>query len=262
MISRRWSLSQSLLFGALGWLAAGTFVPASAQSPSPAGPDPLASNAELDALLAAHNWGELGAALAKPVPQRSMNRKLNWLRARIEAGGSFFLGFDYSGELFTIGSQLNVPDPNEDLRVTAGMIVLYTYSVIIIDGTRCKDKTAPSARVTQLFSKRAATLNYLRALPAEEKNAVVAVAAALEGKTAPLRGDDDLLCRGGMSEYQAGLQRGTQTEVPSPPGQVGRTVDVRPPADWKPELVAPDVYKPEQAQLRSGIKENLLRLVR
>ena len=112
---------------------------------------------------------------------------MNWLQTRIWSGGGFFLGILYSRDLWVTGSALNVDDPAKDLRLTAGLIALYTYQLILIDGAKCEDRSAPDNRMSQLFSARAATLVFLKKQPADLKSKIVDLSIALEKKTAPLR---------------------------------------------------------------------------
>ena len=159
-----------------------------------------------------------------------------------------------------VGSYLKADDPAKDVRYTAALISLYAYELIMIDGSKCEDSSAQGNRITQLLTQRSATLAFLKQLPPGTKSSMVDIAIALERKTAPLRKDDDLVCRGGMEEMRASLERGTRQETPDTTGHVGRTIAVTPPKDWSPKFVTPDVYGPKQEKARAGMRENLLRL--
>jgi len=236
------------------------FSPAWAQPQPSTAVHPLPSDAELDALWAGRKWNELGAALSN-LDGASLPRSMNWLHSRLDAGGGLLLGLIYARDLWLIGKGLNVADSAKDMRVTAGMITLYTYEIIIIDGAKCQDGSAPGHRLEQLLSARRETLAYLKQLPQEWKTAVVNIALAFERKTANLRREDDLICRGGLEEYRVAMERGTQREVPTPAGHYGKTVDVRPPADWMPSFVAPAVYQPLQETARANMRPMLLRVI-
>jgi hypothetical protein len=245
-----------------GWGLAGLIllspVAAPAQQPAPA--PALPSDAELDALAAARNWNALGLALSQPT-NPELARAMNWLGTRLDAGGGLMLGIVYARDLWGVGLSQQVDDPAKDMRLTAGVITLYTYQLIVIDGAKCADRTAPGHRIEQLFSGRGATLAFLKKQPPEIKARIVDGALALEKKTAPLRQEDDLICRDGLEQMKAGLERGQQHDVATPPGQIGRTVAVAPPADWVPKFVAPEIYKPLQDNARAGMKASLLTLV-
>ncbi len=101
---------------------------------------------------------------------------------------------------------------------------------------------------------------YLKRQSPEWKAKIVDIAIGLENKTASLRRDDDLICRGGMAEYAAALARGTQQQMPSADSRI-RIIDVRAPADWQPKFVAPEVYKPLQEKARRDARADLLKLI-
>ena len=220
---------------------------------------PPASDAQLDELLASHQWNALGAAL-RADPQ-SIARMMDWLHQRIDTGGGLLLPLIFARDLWMVGDRLKAADPEQDVRVTSGMMTLYAYSLIVVDGKTCEDQTAPAHRLDQLFQVRAATLAFLKALPTDLKIKVVDIAIALERKTAPLRGDDDLVCRDGLAQMKAGLSQGKQREAPSAPGTYGRTVLVEPPADWKPGRVPASVYLPLQSEARKGMRADMIKLV-
>jgi hypothetical protein len=104
-------------------------------------------------------------------------------------------------------------------------------------------------------------LAYLKAKPSELKVRLVDTVIAMEKRTAPLRKEDDLLCRDGMAQMKAGIEAGKTKEVPTPLGQIGKTVVVDPPRDWSPKFVSPEKYKPLQDQARAAMKPNLLKLL-
>lgn len=119
MLGRR----RSILF-ALAIFSA--FVPvlsaATAQEPPPDISIPLPSDADLDALLAVRNWDALGAVLSRPGTNQEIARKLNWLKTRMENGGGLLLPTIYARDLWAIGTNLKVSDPNTDMRVSAALI--------------------------------------------------------------------------------------------------------------------------------------------
>ncbi len=194
----------------------------------------------------------------QPSYASDFNRKLSWLKARMDNGGSFYFALLYARLLWGFYEDKKIEDPAKDPRVTAGAVMLYVVELLQIDGARCEDRTASGARVHQVLIGDGATFAFLRQLPEEWKAKAVDTAIAIEQKTSPLRTDDDLLCRGGLAAMQAG---GTQKEVPSRPGTIGKTIEVTPPADWSPKFVAPDVYLPKQAEARAKMRETLLTIV-
>ena len=237
------------------------FASTSAQTQSSPPVHSLLSDAELDALWTARKWYELGAALSNLDSPASFSKSMDWLHTRLDAGGGLMLGILYARDLWMVGKSQNVADPNKDLRLTAGMITLYTYEIIVIDGAKCEDKTAPINRINQFLGSRRETLAYLKQQSQEQKTYVVNLAVAFEKKTADLRKEDDLICRDGMEQYRVALERGTQREVPSPDNHVGKVVDLRPPSDWEPNFVAPAIYQQLQEKSRADLRATLFRLV-
>lgn len=238
------------------------FSAASAQAPPANLPaNALPSDAELDALLVARNWNNLGTVLSRPGTSADLSRELNWLRTRLDNGGGFFLAILYARDLWTIGNASKVNDPARDVRLTAAMISLYAYELIVVDGCLCEDRSAPENRLSQLFTQRAATFSFLKQLPPDLKAKMVDMAVALEKKTAPLRRADDLVCRDGMDQMRASLEKGTQQEMPKAPGYVGKRIAVAPPADWTPKFVSLEVYRPMQDKARADMRGTLLGLV-
>lgn len=218
----------------------------------------LPSDADLDALLAARNWKGLGGALSRPGKGEDVWRRMNWLRTRVENGAGFFLSIIYARDLWGVGNLQKTDDPARDLRTSAAVISLYTYELIMIDGSKCEDRTAAENRGMQLFRSQAATFAFLRQQSADLKSKMIDLAVALEQKTAPLRADDDLLCRGGLEQMKAGLDRDLPQGVPTP---AGKTVAVAPPPGWTPKFLSPDAYRPMQDQMRAAMRENLMKLV-
>jgi hypothetical protein len=221
----------------------------------------LPSDTELDALLAAKKWNEIGAASSLGKSSEAVTRMMNWLHTRIDAGGGFFLSFLYARNLWNLGSFFKVDDPDKDVRITAALITLYAYEIIVIDGAKCADTSAPSRRADQLFMYGGRALNYLKTKPEELKAKVIDAAIGYEKRTEQLRKDDDLLCRDGMEEIKAGIDAGTTHEVPSQSGRYGKTIAVETPPGFVPGFLAQSAYRPLQVRARSEMKANLIKLL-
>jgi hypothetical protein len=242
-------------------LFGGALGPAFAHEQAQATSSALPSDKALDAMVAARDWNGLGAALSQASDQASLTRALDWLQAKVTAGGGFMIAVMYARELWTIGEAMKLDDPGRDLRVTAGMMMLYAVELIAIDGAKCEDESAPGHRLDQISEMDAAIFKFLRTQSADIKSKVVDTALALEQRTAPLRRDDDVICRGGLAEMQAGLEHGTQKEVPDASGHYGKDVEVAAPPGWAPKFVPPSTYRPLQEAARASMRENLFSLV-
>lgn len=221
----------------------------------------LPSNEELDALLAARKWDELGAALSGATGGEPFARMMDWLQAKINVGGGFFLVFRYANDLWNAGNAAKVQDPNKDMRMTAAFMTLYAYELVVIDGAKCADGSAAGPRLDQLLMYDAPILKYLATKPAKLKTKTVDLAVAFEKHTAPLRKDDDVLCRGGLGELMAGFEGGTTTEAPPQPGQPGQSFEVTAPPGYAPQFVTPQEYMPLQKKARLELRAELLGMV-
>ena len=232
-----------------------------AQAPQPPASASLPSDTELDALLTARNWNAISAAISAAKAPDSLMQAMNWLSTRLKAGGGSLLGFLYAPRLWGFGSGLQIENPTKDARVTAGLIVLYTYQLIVIDGAKCADRTAPGNRLSQLLTQNREVLEYLRSKPNGLKALVIVLAMDFENRTAPLRKDDDLLCRGGMEEMQAGIAAGTARDLTGKTNHPGRTIGVEARPVWTPRMLAPATYQPIQERARAEMEARLLKLV-
>ena len=228
-------------------------------------PDSVAFRARLDGLLAAQDWPGIGAATSHPSDDSELFTAIHWLQEKVNAGqGGMFLPMLYAADMWGLG---NPPFSNgqtdqalEKLRLEAGIMTLYTYELILIDGAMCEDKTAAGHRADQVLMGHAATLRYFRARPPEVKKSAIQIALALEQRTAPLRGPDPELCSWGMEEMMAGMQAGGAHKLPPQPGQYGQTMGIDAPPGWKPKFLSADVYGPAQAKIRATMPDLLARL--
>jgi hypothetical protein len=220
---------------------------------------PAPGDGDLDSLLAAKDWNKLATALSRP--DRDEKVSLDWMKAKLLSGGWYLVSVLYARDLWSIGTQTKVDDPQKDLRLTAGMVTLYTAAVILVDGSKCDDQTAPAHRMDQLLQARAATLAFMKEQPPATKQKAIELAVALEAKTAAARGSDDLVCRDGMAQIRAGLERGTQHPVPTAPGAVGKSVAVEAPPDWRPTILSEQDYAPKQEAVRAKLKPTLAQFV-
>jgi hypothetical protein len=230
----------------------------SAQSLQPAPAATLPSDTQLNTLLAARNWNGLQLAFSRPRDAVTYVRGLDWLKAKIFAGdGGLLLALIYARDLWLLGESAK----RDELRGTAALMALYASELIWIDGAKCEDRSAPGHRLDQLITGRADTLRFLKTEPAELKQKIVDAAIALERRTAPFRRDDELICRGGLAEISAGLERGTRHELPPQPGYIGKTVGVEAPPGFVPKFLPAAVYKPAQDKARAEVRASLLRFI-
>ena len=222
----------------------------------------LPPDSELDALFASQNWSALASALKTPANIDDLVRGANWLRPKVyEGAGGLTLALVYSNDLWTFGRSMKVEDPNKDLRLSSAMMSLYAYELIAIDGFKCEDQSAPIARLNNYIKGRSEAWVYLNALPVDRRTAIIDASLDLERKTASVRKNDDQICRGGMAEIRAGLERGKQQNAPKNPGEVGTTVNVAAPPDWTPSFLPSEKYLPLQDKARADMRERLIKFL-
>ena len=99
---------------------------------------------------------------------------------------------------------------------------------------------------------------YLRTLPETQRRDLLASVQLAESQIAPLRGPSAALCRGGLADF-AGLDDKTpMKEVPTPPGHVGRTIEVQvDPAKLPPPYIPPAGWSAARAQARAKLPSML-----
>jgi hypothetical protein len=234
---------------------------AAPESAAPSASDSAWSIERLDSLFAAHDWTSLASALSNAKTADQFAQQMDWMRDNLMAGAGSLLGFLYSRDLWSAGREAKSSDPMNDLRVTAALFTLYTLELITIDGERCEDRSAPSHRLDQLLENNRPILLFLKAQPAKVKSKVIDLALAIERQTAPLRTDDEVLCRAGLDEIQAGLDAGEVKEVKPHEGEGGKAYEVTAPPTYKPKFLPPNVYEPAQRKAREEMRSYLRKLL-
>lgn len=214
---------------------------------------------KLNGLLAAKDWSGLGRALAFGSDGDENMALLDWQQETLTSGrGGFFVSMSYARNLWLIGSSQNVEDVGKDLRMSSAMITLYTFIIVRVDGLECQDATSPGHRMDQLIQQLGEVFRFLASKPKDVRDRVISNAVTMDRLLAPHRDhNDDCLCGAGMMGMFAGLMGGTQREVATPPGGVGRTIEVSPPPAWKPAYVAPEVYEPAKAKARADMQKTI-----
>jgi len=222
-----------------------------------------ANAAELDVLLSQRNYAKLGQIFRDTNKYEDVVLNMNWLQVRLFTGGTAFLGFPYIAGLDRVSTALG-DARGADMKKTAILIFLYTYQLIVIDGQRCKDVSAPGHRRDQLLTGFPNVRKFIAALSDEEMDTLLKTAVKMENSSAPRRTDDDFLCRGGMAEMTATLKKygdNATREVPTPPGGIGKTMEVKTDPDFRPEFLGKELWSPKQAELRAQMPEILKNLV-
>jgi hypothetical protein len=234
--------------------------PAAAREQQQSATSALPSNERLDALVAAKRWNDLADVMAQAQGEDFV-RKIDWLKAKIDAGGGLPLVLAYTQSLWDLGRSNPAADPDKDLRVTAAFMLLYSYALIGVDGAKCEDHSAPGHRLDQVLDMDAPILKFLKTRPQKLKDKLIAGVIGYEKFTAPLRKDDDVLCRGGLHEMMAGFESGTVHQEPTTSGQGGQSYAVEAPPSYAPQFLPAAEYVPLQEKARATLKANLTQMV-
>jgi hypothetical protein len=232
-----------------------------AQAP-PAKPLP-ANAAELDRLLSQRNYAKLSQIFRETNKFEEVVLNMNWQQTRLFSGGTSFLSFPYIADLDRVSTALG-DVRGVETKKTGILIFLYAYELILIDGQRCKDVSAPGHRKDELLTSFPNIRKSIPTLSDEDKDKLLKTAVQMESLIAPKRTDEDFLCRGGLAEMQAAFAKygnDATREVPTPPGGIGKTMEVKKDPDYKPEFLSKEVWSPKQAELRAKMPDILNNLV-
>lgn len=213
----------------------------------------------LDALLAQQDYQRLTLALAGVSGGKDSGEPdgalitagLDWGRARTLEGAGISVPAIYSALLWRT-ADLN-PDYGH-LRQTSAAMALYALLVVLADGPKCADKTAPEHHLTTLMQQYKRQFDELAKLPAQQRQTIADLAIQMEAKLAPKRQNDKYLCRYGMQEHRdmaAKLGDKAYVEVPAKPGQIGRQMELQSELDYTPQFKPREVWEPEQAAARA-----------
>jgi hypothetical protein len=243
-----------------GSIPAQSLPPGLAKTPQPQLP---ANAAELDALLRQKKYLELRQALLRTNRADEVMLNINWEKSKLMGGASAFINFVYAHDLWRVAASLPGGQA-AGLKETAVLMLLYAYELIAIDGLKCQDVSAPAHRRDQLLTLYPQTWKHIADLSDDRIAAVVRTALAMENSIAPMRGDDDFLCRDGLDETQEALARNGDkplAELPTPPGQFGRTKVVPSNPDYKPKFLPKEIWTTKQAEVRAAMPRQLSQLV-
>ncbi len=166
------------------------------------------------------------------------------------AGKSVIVPLLYSTKLWVVGS---ANSQYANLRETAALITIYSLMVTYADGVKCADQTAPGHRIDAIVTQYRDPLKMLATLPVAQRTIIIETAARMEAQTAPLRTNDNYLCRFGMQETIDNLKKGQKLKELQPqPGQVGKQFLIQDDLDYEPEYVPREQWEPKQRKSRSN----------
>ncbi len=274
-------LKRSALAASLLTLIAPAFGFAEPPTPQPASGSPVeqadapmpANVAQLDAALAAKDYAAINRIHGDIRTADDLLLLMNWEQVRIfNARGGIYLSLLYMTDLWGMASAMEGAGPANaaeaaNLKQTAVFMALYSYQLIVLDGTKCSDSSAVGHRMDQLTADHPEIWSYVPQIPEPMRAQAIWVATTLETRSAQARPNDDVLCQGGLTQMIAGLAESARTgqgpqEVPNQPGVVGRSYAVPTPKDFQIGYVSPDVWRPEQARLRETMPAKLMDIMK
>jgi hypothetical protein len=135
--------------------------------------------------------------------------------------------------------------------------------VVAIDGVRCVDRSAPEQRLNQLIAQYRDAWKYLVARPATDREKTIATALRMERGIAPMRGDDEVLCGGGIQQMADAVEKnpGATREVPTAPGHFGRTIEIQPNPKANSQFLDRSVSAPLQESACAAMPVRLAQLI-
>ena len=255
-------------------VADGAATPVASGSPVEQAGAPMPANvAQLDAALTAKDYATLNRVHGDIRTFNDILLFMNWEQVRVFNGeGGVYLSLLYMGDLWTLASAMEKAGPSRasqaaDMKQTSVFMGLYSYELIVLDGSKCTDSTAVGHRMDQLIADHPDTWAYIPQIPEEMRAKMVWAALTLETHTAPARRNDDVLCQGGMTQMIAGLAEQARSgqapqEVPNRPGVIGKSYAVAPPKDFQIGYASPDVWRPQQAKLREAMPARLAEIMK
>lgn len=194
-------------------------------------PQPQGSHAErLEEIYDEQDYRALGEALFQPASEADLVTGLDWLGMKYRTDGSSFISQAYALMLENV-AQGFPPEQAQQLRGTALAALVQAYIVARIDGQQCEDLSARAVKADQLIS----TLMASPLLQADEPTRRLAAFMVMVNEDITWERRQQLdqaryLCAGGLMGMIAGMAGGEMRERAPREGEIGRQIEVIPPA--------------------------------
>ena len=202
---------------------------------------------ELDRLYAARDWRGVSERMRLANSEAEARATLQWAAGKTMEGAPHVVALAYADLLWRIGQGRG----DEAMRHEGAVVTLYALALAAVDGAACVDRSAVEARVNQILAAAGPRIAFLRGLPAEARADAKRRVSTLEQTTFLRRPEDSDVCRAGQGEISRQLRTpGTEiVEHPLQPGQVSRTMDIRPGPSYRPQL-----HPPPEARVRREVQ--------
>lgn len=216
-------------------------------------------------------WGDQDAGLMAArhtLLGRSMHG-LDWMRdvVFLDAGANFTIL--YADTMWALANASR----NNPIRRTAAdgwaesaqTMTLVGYTLIIVDGARCTDKTAIGARLLKVAAGRGDRFQNAPPMTEETRELKRRVARNVETRTAAARLPDPYICMDGIAEIgRIMASAGSTRSRPQPAtgGQVGSTVVLTPGPNYMPEFRPLSQQVTEMARAREQAAEYVRELTK
>jgi len=173
------------------WLSATAAFAQGAPAPQP---EPAPTNAELDTAWRMHNYAVLQQAATAIHPDDDA-RIATWFSDQVAKGGGF-MTIQLAARAQWKRGLPTAPDTKGDEAALfqAATLLLYDYGALMIDASQCKDPAARQARIEQLAAENPRIVAFIRSMPQDWRDKVVADAIALEAKHGKTRRFEKIVC--------------------------------------------------------------------
>lgn len=210
---------------------------------------------ELDRLLDGRHFAELTTAMrTMGTTAKGTEGLLNWQVYRVMTGGGFWITNQYAITLWNVGlanARGGGPSP-DGFKGNAVRYALYSMAVIEIDSLSCQDRTAGPKHRERLLQRNAELMAYAKTMPLPLRQKLLQIVPDMEMTLAPLRPQDDDLCRYGDEEFLAAMgdkKLDDFTDCKQVPGLPGKTCDI----------VMPQSYTPKRRELAETFLDQVTR---
>lgn len=228
---------------------------------------------ELDAVYDRADWRAFYAAYNKAYASAKTPEdhflRMNWELMRLYNGGGFVIAKLYAVETWNMAltyEKSGAPTA-AGMKTRAFSNTLYAIALIASDSPMCKDMSAPQNRMVEYQYQAKDLIRFGRALAPDEKKRAIDFALRLERMIAPLRRNDDALCRGGNDESMAALAQASDKDFENAkdgardPLRPGKTKIITVKGEYHPQYKPDAEWKKTRDEVRPTLQQKLEKLL-